>query len=128
MVNNDTLQEDKKHIQQLLEQKYDITQYKSKQDIRRLTYIYTEHSTLNAFAYKTQQVESPTCQLCNTEAETTEHFIAKCPALARTRYQTLGYAYSTLNTILNSKTPGTILTYITQTNRFPKGQYTSRPP
>ena len=124
----DRLQKDENTYPKLLEQKYDITQYKSKQDIRRLTYIYTEHSTLKAFAHKTLQADSPTCQLCNLEAETTELFLPKCPALARTRYQILGYTCSTLNTTLNSRTPGTILTYISQTNRLPKGQYTSRPP
>ena len=102
----------KLHILKLLEKKYNVTHYKTKQDIRQLTYIYTEHNTRRALAHKTVIVDEPTCQLCNLEAEITEHYLAKCRAIATTRYQLIREAFSTLNKIVHSKTPKTMLKFI----------------
>ena len=65
---------------------------KSKSRIRRAVQLLTGHNNLNRHRFLMKMEESPKCTMCGEGEETSEHYIAKCPAYARQRLVHLGRA------------------------------------
>ena len=59
----------------------------------------------------------PTCNKCEEEEETAEHFLLKCPAFAKVMYQIFGKAILMTEDI-RKENISTILKYIENTKRF----------
>jgi len=62
-----------------------------KQDLRILTHIFSGCNYLKAFQTTIGNVTNRTCDKCDTEFETTEHYLLRCPAFALHRYNTFGH-------------------------------------
>ena len=59
----------------------------SRKNIMIATQILTGHTTLRYHLYKMKIEPSPTCQQCNLDSETVEHFLRECPKYRRLRYE-----------------------------------------
>ena len=62
-----------------------------KQELRILTHLFSGCNYLKAFQTTIGNETSRTCDKCDLESETVEHFLLRCPAFALQRYNTFGY-------------------------------------
>ena len=90
---------------------------KSRQAIRVITQIIIGHAELKRHRYLMGLETEPTCNKCEEEEETSEHFLLKCPVYAKLRYQIFGKAIMKTEDIRMENIP-TILKYIENTKRF----------
>ena len=89
----------------------------TRQKMRKITQILTGHSTLKRHLNIMQIEEDPTCEQCEEEQETVEHFLCHCPAFARIRQETLGKHFIK-NSEISTETIKNIYKYIMNTKRF----------
>ena len=77
---------------------------KSVTDTRILTWLFTGHSPLGYFQHKIGNFSSPNCEECPGHEETTEHYLAKCPAYAISRQDCLGELFMEPKDIMEQRT------------------------
>ena len=85
--------------------------------LKWLTWILSGHSPLFYFQHKIGKAHSPLCDFCQSELETSEHFLGQCAGYATIRLRTLEHITMTWADIINCK-PGTIIKFIKATHRF----------
>ena len=59
----------------------------NRKDYRTATQLLTGHAGLNSHLYKMRLSEQKTCNQCNEEDETVQHFLGKCPAYYNLRME-----------------------------------------
>ena len=97
----------------------DLNNMKAKRaDFRTATHIITGHAPLNYHLHKIGKTDSSICPTCNTDQETVEHLIAKCPALAQLRFQHLSQYYSNLPTIFSNNSISSIIRFCRESGRL----------
>ena len=57
--------------------------------LRLIRQAITGHCALNYHLHKIKRAETPTCEKCNDEDETMEHFLGKCPTFLELRMEHL---------------------------------------
>ena len=57
---------------------------------RTAVQLMTGHNNLRRHRFLMKMEESPTCEKCQLEEETAEHFITECPAYMEERYKVFG--------------------------------------
>ena len=62
----------------------------SRSKVRRTVQLLTGHNNLSRHRFLMKMEDSPICTKCEEDEETSEHFIAKCPAYAKQRRDHLG--------------------------------------
>ena len=87
------------------------------QHLRQLTWLFSGHSPLNYFQYKTGGSKTQTCQQCNEEPETSLHFLGECVAFATIRLRTTGHIVMNWKQIADTNI-NLIVDYIAATNRL----------
>ena len=89
--------------------------------MRWITWLLTGHSPLAYFQHKAQNsnFDTPCCEHCPGEEETTEHFLCKCVGYMTIRLQTLGKCILTMEEIINFRLTH-LLKFIELTGRFDK--------
>ena len=87
----------------------------NREDLKNLTNILTGHNKLNYYQTIMTNKQNKICDHCNTAMETSEHFLAKCPAFSLQRVQTFGTTSTTIDFITKKFTPQTIIKYIKST-------------
>ena len=90
----------------------------NRDDIRLLTTILSGHSALNYFTSKLDPTVDSHCQHCPDCLETSEHFLALCPAYSFTRFTHFSYFYTSIDFITKVCHPSKIIAYIRATGRF----------
>ena len=63
---------------------------KNRQELRALTHLITGCSYLKYFQNKIGHEQSPTCNKCEYEDETTDHYLMRCPAFSIQRKEAFG--------------------------------------
>ncbi len=84
---------------------------------RWITWLFTGHSPLDYFQHKIGNRNTPICQHCNLEDETTLHFLGECIAFMTIRLRTLGAPTLSSSDLTKCKIPH-LIRYIEQTGRF----------
>ena len=84
--------------------------------IKWLTWTFTDHSPLFYFQHKIDKANSPLCDFCQTEPDTSLHFLGHCARYATVRLCILGHFYCGLGCALKVQTsfPYQIHSYIRQ--------------
>jgi len=85
--------------------------------IKWLTWVLSGHSPLFYFQHKIGKAHSPWCSYCESEPETSEHFLGQCYAYATIRLRTFGHVTMTWSELLSHK-PAVLIKYIATTDRF----------
>ena len=80
----------------------------TKDDTRTLTHLFSGFSYLRYFQNKIGNEPSSICKKCNTEEETTSHFLTRCPAFAHFRLITIG-VLSCSEAFLSTSVPPTAI-------------------
>ena len=96
--------------------KYSFRKLRATQ-LKWMTWILSGHSPLFYFQHKIGKAHSPLCDFCQTELETSEHFLGQCAGYATIRLRTLGQITMTWADLINCK-PGTLLKFINDTHRL----------
>ena len=86
---------------------------------RWLTWLFTGHSPLNYFQYRSNNFPSPMCMHCPEEEETTEHYLCHCIGYMTIRLRTLGKPILTIEEVAKMK-PDLIIKYVQLSGRFDK--------
>ena len=84
---------------------------------RKLIQLLTGHNNLKRHRFLMKMEDDPICNKCGEEEETSEHFIAKCPAYARQRRQYLGSYFLRTEDLANLGTRK-IMRYADETGRL----------
>lgn len=83
----------------------------------------TGHVQLQQHLHRTQVVDSPICEFCETAPETVAHYILRCKHFSSERYiylESHGYDFSRLEYLFfASEALLPLFDYIKATNRFP---------
>ena len=85
--------------------------------IKWLTWTFSGHSPLFYFQHKIGKASSPLCDFCQTEEETSIHFLGYCARYATVRLRILGHIIMNWDVLLKCK-PAVIIKYIDATDRF----------
>ena len=89
----------------------------SRQDLRLFVQTITGHCTLQSHLYKIKKANTNICQFCETERETSLHFITRCDRFVEERMDYLeGHAISAIE--LRAVEPRRLMQYIISTGRF----------
>ena len=91
---------------------------KNKDQLRHLTQIISGQNKLAANLHKIDRSVVPHCRHCPGVRETTEHFLAKCPAYSEVRLNTLNTTHTNLLNIIENNKATEILNYIRKTGRM----------
>ena len=110
--------ENKKYIEIYAEKQGYKLPTTNKNHIRHLTQIISGQNKLAAKLNRMDETIVPFCQHCPTERETTEHFMARCPAHAEVRFQIFQQTHTNLLHILENHKPAKIIEYINKTKRM----------
>ncbi len=84
---------------------------------RWMTWLLTGHSPLAYFQYRANNFDSPDCQHCPGEQETSEHFLCECVGYMTIRLQVFGKFRLTIEDVSTSNI-NTIIKYVKLTKRF----------
>ena len=82
----------------------------NRKDIKLYTELVTGHCKLNYHLKKIGLVDNEICRLCKLSAETAEHILCECPAVARRRLHYLG-SEALCASELGNKTPKTVVRF-----------------
>ena len=82
------------------------------------TQILTGHVHLNYHLHKMTKSNSPLCEMCEDEEETTNHFIGTCPRWSQTRGEVLNTFYASLSDIVDTNKLKDIVNYVNKTKRL----------
>ena len=90
----------------------------NREKYRAAIHLITGHAALNHHLHKMQQVETNICAYCETEEETTSHFLGTCPAFARIRGEIFNTYYASISDIFENHNIKEIARYAVKTKRF----------
>jgi len=91
---------------------------KNRDQIRYLTQIISGQNKLAANLHKIESLVVPYCKHCPRERETTEHYLAKCPAYTEVRQNTFDITHTNLINIIENFKATEIISYIRKTGRM----------
>ena len=91
---------------------------KNRDKTRYLTQIISGQNKLAANLHKLDKTVVPFCRHCPTELETTEHYMARCPAYSEVRQQTFQITHTSLKNIIEIAKASEIINYISKTGRM----------
>ena len=83
-----------------------------------MTQLFTGHSHLNHSRNNRVKERNPNCKYCKNSRETTEHYMAICPAYLNLRINILGNQKTSVEKIIKQNKINDIITYIKETKRF----------
>ena len=86
--------------------------------LRMVLQAITGHGNLNKHRHTTGQSNTPLCPKCNEEAETSDHYVGRCPAYTLKRILNLGTADTTVQKILQSRGVKRLAQYLKDTGRL----------
>ena len=110
--------ENKKYITSYTEKQGFKLPTSNKNHLRYLTQIISGQNKLAAKLNKMDETVVPFCRHCPTEKETSEHYMARCPAYSEVRFQIFQQTHTNLLFIIENYKPAKIIEYINKTKRM----------
>ena len=87
-----------------------------------ITQLRTGHVPLNKYLHRIGRAQSPTCQACRMDIESTHHYILQCPAYEehrhKLRFETGGYTLDIRRLMTKPKPLAALIKFIARTHRF----------
>ena len=96
--------------------------------LRIFSNLVSGHSGLAYFQHILGNENSPLCQYCRLDVETSDHFMGACIAHSATRQHTLGFSSASFVHILRTCSVVSIIKFVKLSGRFERGYFSGRPP